>query len=134
MASIKDIEGIGEAYGDKLRAAGIRSVEKLLAVCKDPDGRKAVAKETGFSPTTLLTWANHADLFRVKGIAGQYSELLERAGVDTVVELATRNAENLTEALAKVNAKDKLVRALPSQTMVEGWIAQAKKLPQVVTH
>ena len=134
MAKIEDIEGIAGAYGDKLRAAGIKSVERLLAVCKDPSGRTAIAEATGISQKLLLTWTNHADLFRVRGIASQYSELLEATGVDTVVELATRNAGNLTEAMGSVNATKRLVRALPSQDMVADWIAQAKKLPRVVTH
>jgi hypothetical protein len=33
----------------------------------------------------LLRWVNMADLFRVKGIGEHYSDLLEAAGVDTVL-------------------------------------------------
>jgi hypothetical protein len=43
-------------------------------------------------PQAALTWVNHADLYRIKGVAGQYAELLEVAGVDTVPELARRSA------------------------------------------
>ncbi len=62
----------------------------------------------------------------------EYSDLLEEAGVDTVVELAQRNAANLHEAILETNAKKKLVRRPPSKKMVKDWVANAKKLPRKV--
>jgi len=110
------------------------TVEKLLAACAGPRGREEVAKKTGLKEEDLLTWTNHADLFRVKGIGSEYSELLEGSGVDTVPELATRKAANLVAKMEEVNAKKKLVRRIPTEKMVEKWIAQAKKMPKVVSH
>ena len=40
-----------------------------------------------------------ADLFRIRGIGEEYSDLLKEAGVSTVVELARRNPENLYETI-----------------------------------
>ena len=97
--SIESSEGIGPSMGAALRDAGIGSVEKLLETCCDKKGRKAVAGKTQISESRLLKWANMADLFRISGIASQYAELLEGAGVDTVKELRNRNAENLTEKM-----------------------------------
>ena len=82
----------------------------------------------------ILKFVNHADLCRIKGVGGEYSELLEAAGVDTVPELAQRNAANLTAAMAKVNEEKKLVRSLPSEKQVTNWVAQAKELPRVISH
>ena len=81
---IIDIEGIGEVYAPKLIAAGIVKVSDLLDKCAGPAGRKALAEETGISEKLILTWTNHADLFRIKGVGPQFAELLEAAGVDTV--------------------------------------------------
>jgi predicted flap endonuclease-1-like 5' DNA nuclease len=134
MAQIEDIEGIGPQYAEKLRAAGIASVEKLLESGATAKGRDELAAKTGISLKMILTWVNHADLFRIKGIAGQFSELLEAAGVDTVPELAQRNAENLQSALAKANDEKKLSKTTPSLTQVTAWIAEAKTLPKVVQH
>ena len=36
--------------------------------------------------------------------------------------------------MVEVNAKKKLVRKLPAATQVEGWVAQAKKLPRVIKY
>ena len=134
MTKISEIEGIGPAISEKLAKAEILTVEKLLAACAGPRVREEVAKKTGLKEEDLLTWTNHADLFRVKGIGSEYSELLEGSGVDTVPELATRKAANLVAKMEEVNAKKKLVRRTPTEKMVEKWIAQAKKMPKVVSH
>jgi predicted flap endonuclease-1-like 5' DNA nuclease len=77
---------------------------------------------------------NHVDLFRIKGVGEEYSDLLEEAGVDTVPELAQRNAENLYAKLGEVNKAKKLVRRLPAQSQVADWIEQAQNLPRVITY
>ena len=99
-----------------------------------PKGRKEIATKTGISDAKILEWVNRADLFRVKGIGSEYSDLLEASGVDTVVELASRKAENLAKKMAEVNAEKKLVRQLPSEKQVEAWIDHAKTLPRVVSY
>ncbi len=134
MAQIEDIEGIGPQYAEKLKAAGISSVEKLLEVGATAKGRDEIATQTGISNKLILTWVNHADLFRIKGVAGQFSELLETAGVDTVPELAQRNPENLQAALAKTNEEKKLAKTTPSVSQVTHWVEEAKTLPKVVQH
>lgn len=134
MAQIEDIEGIGPQYAEKLRAAGIATAEKLLESGATAKGRDELATKTGISAKSILIWVNHADLFRIKGIAGQFSELLEAAGVDTVPELAQRNAENLQSALAKANEEKHLAKTTPSLIQVTDWIGEAKTLPTVVQH
>lgn len=134
MAKIETIEGIGEKYAQKLRGMGIASVEALLEKGATPKGRQEVAEKTGISDKLVLEWVNHADLFRVSGVGEEYSDLLEAAGVDTVVELAQRRADNLTKKMAEVNAAKKLVRRLPVESQVADWIEQAKKLPRVVSY
>jgi predicted flap endonuclease-1-like 5' DNA nuclease len=132
MTAIADIEGIGEKYAEKLTAVGVSSVAMLLEKGATPKGRDELAAQTGISEKLILRWVNHADLFRIKGVAGQFSELLEAAGVDTVPELAQRNAENLHEALIKTNEEKHLAGATPSLSQVTDWIAEAKTLPRAV--
>lgn len=134
MTQIEDIEGVGATYGAKLTEAGVATVEALLASGATSGGRDQLAAKTGIPGTLILKWVNHADLFRINGVAGQYAELLEAAGVDTVPELAQRSAANLAARLAEVNAEKKLAGRTPSAAEVEGWIAEAKSLPRVVEH
>jgi len=134
MARIIDIEGIGSVYAEKLAAVGITTTEALLKAGASPQGRQALEEKTGISHKLILEWVNLADLFRIKGVGEEYSDLLEEAGVDTVPELAQRNAENLYAKLQEVNAAKELVRRLPAQSQVANWVEQAKNLDRVVTY
>jgi len=132
--SIDMIEGIGPAYKDKFGAAGIKTVEALLEKGATPAGRKALAEATGFSESSVLDFVNMADLFRINGVAGQFAELLKASGVDTVKELATRNAENLHKALCTTNEAKHLCKVVPSADKITDFIAQAGALPKMVNH
>jgi len=132
--NIIEIEGIGSKYAAKLNEAGIITLEGLLKTGATPKGRKDLSEKTGIDQTYILEWVNLADLFRISGIGSEYSDLLEEAGVDTVVELSTRRAENLILKLTEVNTKKQLVRKMPSESQVADWIDQAKKLPRVVSY
>ncbi len=129
-----DIQGVGPAYAQKLEAAGIITVKHLLAKGATAKGRKAIEVETGIRADLILTWVNHADLFRVKGVGPQFAELLEAAGVDTVKELATRNAANLEAKLVELNEVKHLTRRTPALVEVEKYVERAKKLEPVVTY
>jgi predicted flap endonuclease-1-like 5' DNA nuclease len=134
MTSLIAIEGIGPKNAEKLARAGVRSTEALLERGRKSKDRKTLSAEAGISDTQILEWVNRADLFRVPGIGEQFSDLLEQAGVDTVVELSKRKAGNLQAAMAEVNAKKNLVNRLPSVSMVQGWIDAAKSLPRAVEY
>ncbi len=131
---IIDIEGIGEVYAPKLINAGIVKVEDLLKKCASPKGRAELAAATGISEKLILTWTNHADLFRIKGVGPQFSELLEAAGVDTVKEFRHRVAENLVKKLEETNAARRLVRRVPSVKQLTKMIEAAKELEPVMTY
>lgn len=134
MAKIIDIEGIGTAIAQKLKKAGVASTQSLLKQGATAKGRNVIAEKSGLSEKQILEWVNRADLFRIKGVGEQYSDLLENAGVDTVPELAHRKAENLHQKMMEVNQQKRLVRSLPSVSQVEEWISQAKQLPRIVTY
>ncbi|MBW6471674.1 MAG: DUF4332 domain-containing protein [Anaerolineaceae bacterium] len=134
MAKISDIEGIGPKYAELLGKEGIKTVEGLLKVAAKSKDRKKLSEASQISEKLILEWVNLADLFRVKGIGEEYSDLLEEAGVDTVPELAQRKPENLLQKLVEVNKEKKLVRRLPVLSQVEDWVKQAKDLPRVVEY
>jgi predicted flap endonuclease-1-like 5' DNA nuclease len=134
MASIMQVEGIGEAFAEKLRAAGIRTTDALLEAGATPKGRLEIEEKTGIAHSLILEWVNHVDLWRIKGVAEEYSDLLEEAGVDSCPELAQRRSDNLFAKLVAVNQEKQLVRRLPTQSQVANWIEQAKSLPRIVTH
>ena len=134
MPKLSFVEGIGPVYEEKLNNIGIKSTQKFFEVAATKKGRKELAEKSGISEKLILEWTNMIDLFRIKGVGAEYADLLEAAGVDTVVELAKRRADNLTMKMIEVNNQKKLVRVLPTLEMVEGWIAQAKELPRGVEY
>ncbi len=131
---ITEIEGIGPAFQEKLASAGVTTVEGLLETGASKAGRKKLAADSGIDESKILTWVNMADLFRIKGVASQFAELLKAAGVDTVKELRNRNAENLHAKLTEVQAEKKITKAVPALSQITGFIEQAAALEPVVTH
>ncbi|HFD79688.1 MAG TPA: DUF4332 domain-containing protein [Gammaproteobacteria bacterium] len=131
---IDEIEGIGPAYREKLAQVSIATTDDLLKLCCDRKGREEIAEKSGVSTKLILKWANMADLMRVSGIGGEYAELLEAAGVDTIKELRNRNAANLAAAMKQANEEKKLTRMVPSESTVEKWVEQAGELEPTITH
>jgi predicted flap endonuclease-1-like 5' DNA nuclease len=129
---ITEIEGVGPAHAKKLAALEVDSVEKLLEKGATPKGREELVEQTGISSKLISRWVNHADLFRLKGVGGEYAELLEASGVDTVPELARRNAANLHAKMTEVNAEKGLTRRVPSEKQVTDWVAQAKEMDRAI--
>lgn len=131
---ITEIEGIGPVFQEKLAAAGVKTVEGLLEAGATKAGRKKLAAGSDIDEGKILDWVNMADLFRIKGIASQFAELLKAAGVDTVKELRNRNAENLYAKLVEVQEEKKITRTVPALSQVTDFVEQAKALDPVVTY
>lgn len=131
---IIDIQGIGPVYAEKLKAVGVDKVSQLLEQGKTAKGRKQLEESTGIRHDLILTWVNHADLFRIKGVGPQFAELLEASGVDTVKEFAHRKAENLEAKMKEVNEKEHRTKRVPTTAELQKMIDQAKELPAVVTY
>ena len=132
---IEEVEGIGPVYAGKLGTAGVVSTDDLLEQGAKPSGRAALADATGIDGGLILEWVNHVDLMRIKGVGSEYSDLLEAAGVDSPAELAHRNAANLATTVQEVvAARPGIVRRIPTEAEIQGWIDQSKDLPKVVEH
>jgi predicted flap endonuclease-1-like 5' DNA nuclease len=130
-----EIKGIGTEYSGKLSdVRGMMTVEELLETGASKKGRETLAEETGISESLILRWVNMADLFRIKGVAEDFSDLLEASGVDTVKELRNRVPENLHAKLAEVNEAQNIAGRTPRLDEVESWIEQAKEMEPKVTH
>ena len=132
---IEEVEGIGPAYAAKLSTAGVDSTDELLERGASPAGRKSLEGATGISHALILEWVTHVDLMRIKGVGSEYSDLLEAAGVDSPAELAQRNAANLAQTFQEVDAaRPNIVRRVPSEKEIQGWIDESKTLKKVVQH
>jgi predicted flap endonuclease-1-like 5' DNA nuclease len=131
---ISKLRGMSYEQETKLKDLEIYNSDQLLHAARTPDGRKSLAKEVGVETQVILELANRADLARVKGIGGVFSDLLEYAGVDTVRELARRRPDNLYAKLLETNAQKELAGRMPTLEVVEDWVAQAKGLLAVLEY
>ena len=134
MATITAIDGVTDARADKLREAGVRTTDALLANANTRRRREKLSAEAGISEKVILDLVNQADLMRVRGVSAQSAALLKAVGVDTLKELKRRDAEDLAEAMEQKNSRRKnpLVKRAPSAKTVEKWVEHAKSLKQVV--
>ena len=133
-AEAEFIKGIGPVYAEKLKAVGIETPQDMLAVGATLKGREELAEKTEISFKLIAKWTREADLYRIKGVGQQYANLLDVAGVNTVLELAQRNPDNLHQKLIEVNQEKHLVHEVPSLNNVKDWVAQAKELPRVISY
>ena len=134
MASIAAIESMDQRDATKLRKAGVRTTDALLKTAATRTGRRRLAKEANLSESEILSWVNRADLMRIKGIGSEYADLMEAAGVDTIRELRRRNPDRLLIAMTEMNVRRRLIRRLPTNGMVAGWVEAAKGIEPLVTH
>ena len=132
--SLITLEGIGRVKAKKLRQAKIRNTASLLKKGATKEGRKSIAKKSGFQEKQITHWVNMCDVLRVKGIGEEYSELIVLSGARNVPELAKRNPEKLLQQMGQVNKKKRLVRTLPSLNKVIAWVKSAKKMPSVLSY
>jgi predicted flap endonuclease-1-like 5' DNA nuclease len=131
IGEIEDIDGGNEA---RLVGLGVRTTDDFLARAATPAGRSGLAAAVSVTEAVVLKWANCADLMRVDGIGMQFADLLEEAGVDTIPELAQRNAHNLHERVVQLNTQRALAGRAPTAPEIESWIAQAQALPRILEY
>jgi len=132
---IEDVEGIGPAFAGKLSEAGVATTDDLLDRGASTAGREKLSQAAGISAHLLLEWVNHVDLMRLDGVGPEFADLLEAAGVDSCAELAQRNAANLATTFQELDAaRPNTIRRIPSEATVAGWIEQAGKVAQAVSH
>jgi len=131
---IREIQAIGADAAQILKSEGIRTTVGLLRSGKTPKQRLKIAEKIGIDDEHVLSWVTAADRMRVKGVGWEYAQLLLAVGVKTAKELKYRNPQKLVDQMAEANMKRKLVRVLPSVSMVSRWIDSAKKLPPLIRY
>ena len=132
VSNLVAVTGMSVDEATALYNVGVEKASDMMELAMLPDGRAAIAEATGLDPAAVLYYSKKLDLMRVDGVGVVYATLLLAAGVDTVPELATRNAANLAKKMATVNETEQITDTLPSQEQASDWVAQAKELPRML--
>lgn len=127
---LTDIVGLEDKHAKLLSNAGIRELDDLLALSYYQI--KQLARSIGVSVKTLDTWQEHVDLMRVEDITPEIANALNLIGIDSLKELAYRNAKNSLEKLKQLKQDNpELLKKVPSLKSVEDWIKNAKSITEV---
>lgn len=129
---IRNIEGIGPEFQDKLEFVGIRTVPELLAKTLTEQDRAELAKASSIPQGYIDNWASMLDLTRVEGIGYQYAELLTYSGVKSVKDLRKRNPENLYELVNEANQEKHFSGTVPSSDFLASIIDRSKKVTNII--
>lgn len=125
---ISNVKGLSPDVRTKLEAEGIRNTQQLLEHTQSVKQRTELAHKIGTTAGVLKELANRADLMRLKGVGGDFSNLLEEAGVNSCKELQHRLPEKLQKTLADIHTSKKIGHHAPTLAQVTEWIGEAKSL------
>ena len=127
---IIEVEGIGEKYAKKLEKASIANVEDLIPLKWSEI--KELAETTSISLKLLEKWQDHTELMIIKGVGPEYSEVLNKVGIDSTRELAYRNPKNTLDSIIEFDKKQPdVIRKIPKVEQIETWISEAQTLNNV---
>ena len=129
---IGKLKGMSYELESRLKEAGIYNSHQLLQAARTPAGRGALAEQIDLDTQRILELAKRADLARVRGIGGVFSDLLEHLGVETVTDLADCPPIDLRAEMLAANEQEKLAGRLPTLRVVEDWVFQATELPKLL--
>ncbi|MCJ7661463.1 MAG: DUF4332 domain-containing protein [Anaerolineales bacterium] len=132
--ALHEFRGVNQSYIVKLEAAGIKSVEEMLAAGKTPQSRQALADRTGVPPQSILEFVKLSDLARIPGLKSIRARLYYESGVDTVEKLAGWEPYALQDMLADYVEKSGFERLAPLPKEVQHAVGTARKLPLIVDY
>lgn len=125
---MSDLKGLQPEVKTKLESEGIRNTTQFLEHTQTQQQRTELAHKVGTTPVAIKELANRADLMRLRGVGGDFSNLLEEAGVNSCRELQHRVPEKLYKTLETIHTEKKIGHRAPTLAQTTEWIAEAKTL------
>ena len=125
---ISTIRGVDTVIKEKLLGEGVKYAHQLLEQGRTAQQRSELARRTEIPIQTIQILVWRADLMRLRGIGGDQSYLLARAGVKSCRELQCCVPEQLYKRLAEIHLGQRVAYHAPTLTQVRSWINEAKTL------
>lgn len=120
---LQDAYWIDPQYRKELPKVGIVTLGDLISRTRDKNEREELALRLLIPKETLIHWIEKAQLVRLKGLGVENLHLLEKAGVNSVSELASEDPEQLYEKM------EQMVQGMsvPEKVKIRIWIKEARK-------
>jgi hypothetical protein len=131
---LEDFQGVNQKQVAQLEAAGIVTVDDMLAAGKTPEDRRRLAEQTFVPLATILELVKLSDLARLGGLKSIRARLYYDAGVDTPEKIAGWDAEKLRLMLVKFVKSSGFQGIAPLPKEVQHTVAQAKELPRLIQY
>lgn len=131
---ISKLRGVPFPARVALKVRRITTCSQLLAAAGGYQEREALARATRLSFDVLTELVRRADMARVNGVGSVFGLMLEELGVHDVASLAQHQPAELHERLRAYNQEERLARRSPTPEEVSDWVAQARRLPRLVTY
>lgn len=113
----------------RLLALGLRTTRQLLRASATPAQRVGLEARTGISAERILVWTHRADLLRLTGLGPVYVQLLARAGLGRLADLAAwSDPRRLALRLQRVCARAAAAGTAPGVAVVHRWLSQARRV------
>ncbi len=108
--ALKSFDWLPRSEIAKLEQNGICDTAALFEATNSSQKRTTLAKSTGIEGAILEALAQLADLTRVQWVSPVAARMLVEAGWKSTAELARADADELYEALVRVNAGDRFFK------------------------
>ena len=126
--TISDIKGLQPELKTKLESEGIRNTTQFLEHTQTQKQRTELAHKVGATPVAIKELANRADLMRLHGVGGNFSNKLVEVGVTSCRELQHCIPEKLHTQLEKISIDKQIGHRVPTLAQTTQWIIEAKAL------
>ena len=131
---LAEFRGVNRADVAKLAAQGIVTVEEMLAAGKTLQERQQLVEQTGIASETILELVKLSDLARLGAVRAVRARLYYEAGLDTPDKFVGWDPEALRQKLIDFVAKTGFDGIAPLPKELRHAIADAEKLPKIVTY
>ena len=123
---LRELPAIGPEVAGSLASLGIRTPKELLAKAGSEQGRRGLAHKLKVLESEVTKWVHLAELSGVKGMGTVNANLLGKAGIEKISELAHSNPAVLYKKLVSSNHLSKST-LIPREAIIRVWIREAQK-------
>lgn len=125
VAILEDFPYLSEDEREALERVGVHTMDDLAYRARGSRGYGRLLESVGFPPSRLDELIEQARLIELKGLGIEDFLLLEKAGIDSVGELAGTDPKALYQELLETEPPDPASRP-PTQAQVKIWIRAAR--------
>ena len=125
---LKELQTISPETAMSLTSLGIRTPKALLAKTKSEQGRKYLTLKLNVTENEIARWISLAKLTELKGMGTLNANLLNKAGIGNIPDLAKQNPAMLYEKLLALEKNDfQKETPIPRQAIIRVWVREAKR-------